>query len=230
MTPADTAPDPSGNTQHAFTVNSVRFHTRDPIRSGRDILSQAGFAPASDHVVIEIQRPGSRSLGLDETVDLREPGREEFWAFASDRTFSFTIDERGYEWGAGVISETELRLVSGADENKDFILERTDTPDEPVPEGGSVTLSDRGSEKLRTVRAKLTIIVNGEEKHVEGRKISFEQLVLLAFPTPPTGENILITIDYGNGPPANPKGSLKQGQSVKLKNRMVFDVTATDRS
>jgi hypothetical protein len=213
-----------------FFLNNVRYQSADPQLTGRDILRQGGSNPATDHVLIQVQAPGTRSVGLDERVDLTEEGRESFWAFASDRIFTFTVDERGYEWGAREISEDVLRSVTGAPEDKDFVLERGDEPDRVIGDGESVNLGERGTERIRTVRATTIIIVNAEEKRVEGRRISFEALVRLAFETPPTGPNILITIDYGDGPPANPKGSLKPGHSVKIKNRMSFDVTATDRS
>ena len=75
-----------------------------------------------------------------------------------------------------------------------------------------------------------TIIVNAEAKEVARNRLSFEDVVKLAFEMPPSGPNILITVDYGMGPPANPQGSLQKGQSVRIKNGIVFDVTATDRS
>jgi hypothetical protein len=74
------------------------------------------------------------------------------------------------------------------------------------------------------------IIVNAEKHHVEKKRVSFEQIVKLAFPTPPPGQNILFTVTYYNGPKDNPEGVLTAGQSVKVKNEMVFNVKATDRS
>ncbi len=74
------------------------------------------------------------------------------------------------------------------------------------------------------------IIVNAEQHHVEKKRVSFEQVVKLAFPTPPPGANILYTVTYYNGPKANPEGVLTAGQTVKVKNEMVFNVKATDRS
>ncbi len=76
-----------------------------------------------------------------------------------------------------------------------------------------------------------TVIVNAEAKEVEKNRLTYEDVVKLAdFEVPPPGSNILITVDYGMGPAENPQGSLRQGQAVRLKTRMVFDVTATDRS
>lgn len=72
------------------------------------------------------------------------------------------------------------------------------------------------------------IVINTEPKQVLRRKITFEQLVAIA--AMPSGPNILITIDYAMGPPENPQGSLRPGRSVRVKDGMVFDVVATDRS
>lgn len=75
-----------------------------------------------------------------------------------------------------------------------------------------------------------TIIVNGQQKTVSTTRVSFSQLVTIAFPTPPGGQNILYTITYDNGPRSNPQGSVLEGRSVKVQNGMIFNVTATDKS
>jgi hypothetical protein len=77
---------------------------------------------------------------------------------------------------------------------------------------------------------KYTIIVNGQKKIVTMKRVSFSEIVKLAFPTPPEGANILYTVSYEDGPRINPQGSLKEGQSVVVKNWMIFNVTATDKS
>lgn len=75
-----------------------------------------------------------------------------------------------------------------------------------------------------------TIIVNGRKKVVATKDLSFDQIVHLAFDPVPTGPNILFTVTYGHGPKANPEGTLLKGGIVKIKDGMVFSVTATDRS
>ena len=74
------------------------------------------------------------------------------------------------------------------------------------------------------------IIVNAEQHHLEKKRTSFEQIVKLGFPTPPSGQNILFTVTYYNGPKVNPDGVLTANKTVKIKNGMVFNVKATDRS
>ncbi|MEQ8353982.1 MAG: multiubiquitin domain-containing protein [Kiloniellaceae bacterium] len=76
----------------------------------------------------------------------------------------------------------------------------------------------------------ITIIVNGREKTVEEKELSFDDLVHLAFENPPTGELICFTITYHKGHGNKPTGTLNEGESVKLKKGMVFNVTATDKS
>ena len=60
--------------------------------------------------------------------------------------------------------------------------------------------------------------------------MTFDEIVKLAFPTPPPGANILYTVSYEDGPRENRQGSMKEGQTVKVKNWMIFNVTATDKS
>lgn len=75
-----------------------------------------------------------------------------------------------------------------------------------------------------------TIIVNTREKQVEGKAVTYDQIVALAFENPPTGENIEITIAYRDGPGQNKEGTLQPGDTVRIKKDMIFDVTATDKS
>lgn len=74
------------------------------------------------------------------------------------------------------------------------------------------------------------IVVNAQKKEVAEPKLTFDEVVKLAYPIPPAGQNILFTIKYRKGPAVNPKGSLLEGESVRVKDGMIFDVTPTDRS
>jgi hypothetical protein len=102
--------------------------------------------------------------------------------------------------------------------------------DEPV-ERDAETIRLKQDEHFHSGPKKTyTIIVNGQKKTVAKKRISFDDLVKIAFPVPPTGENILYTISYEDGPPANPQGSLKAGETVLVKTGMIFNVKATDKS
>ena len=74
------------------------------------------------------------------------------------------------------------------------------------------------------------IVVNAREVFVESRRLSYEQVVALAFNPVPAGPDIIFTVTYRKGPRQNPKGTLPPGESVFIKNGMIFVVTQTNRS
>ena len=76
-----------------------------------------------------------------------------------------------------------------------------------------------------------TIIVNGQQKIVTTRELTFEQVVDLAYDdNPPTGENWIFTITYRRGEGTKHEGSLVAGETVRVKEGMIFNVVATDKS
>jgi hypothetical protein len=76
----------------------------------------------------------------------------------------------------------------------------------------------------------VTIYINGTAKTVKKERLSFEELVALAFDPVPSGDGVQFTIQYSRGHSDKPKGSLIEGQSVQVKEGMEFDVTSTNRS
>ena len=79
-------------------------------------------------------------------------------------------------------------------------------------------------------RKEFDILVNDRKKEVTTKELSFDEIVALAFNPVPTGPNIMFTVTYRHGPAVNPQGNLLEGGTVKLKDEMVFNVTATDKS
>lgn len=76
-----------------------------------------------------------------------------------------------------------------------------------------------------------TIVVNAQPKVVTTREITFEEVVSLAYDgNPPVGPNWVFTVTYRRGQNENPQGSLTKGTSVVVKEGMVFNVAATDKS
>lgn len=76
----------------------------------------------------------------------------------------------------------------------------------------------------------VTVIVNGTPKEVAKEDLTYDEVVRLAFETPPYGENTLFSVSYVRGHGNKPEGVLAPGQSLKVKDGMIIDVTATDRS
>lgn len=100
--------------------------------------------------------------------------------------------------------------------------------DEPVALEDAAPFSKGPVFYTRRKHTQITIIVNGREKTVSGRTISYEQLVRLEFGT--IDPNTIYTVAYTKGPPANPHGNMVAGDVVKLECGMIFNVTPTSRS
>lgn len=79
-------------------------------------------------------------------------------------------------------------------------------------------------------KKEYSIVVNGRQKTVTTNELSFAEIVALAFDNPPTGQNVLFTITYRRGYGNKPEGTLIDGEVVKVKDGMIFNVTATDKS
>ena len=77
---------------------------------------------------------------------------------------------------------------------------------------------------------KISIIVNGRNKSVENEEVTFDEIVNLAFENPPDGESVYFKITYRGGNRDKPEGTLVEGESVKVRNGMIFNVTPTDNS
>lgn len=87
-------------------------------------------------------------------------------------------------------------------------------------------MTNNDKDKKKTV----IIIVNGREHEVEKDDLSYEEVVNLAFNNnPPQGEFICITVTYSKGEHGK-KGTMLPGDTVKAKDGMIFNVTATDKS
>ena len=105
-----------------------------------------------------------------------------------------------------------------------------DHEDKLVPNGTEV-VHLKEDEHFHSGKPKTyTIYVNGQEKTVTTKTVTYEQIVTLAFPNPIIGQNIIYTVGYEDGPHHNPSGSLMPGGKVKVKDGMIFDVTPTDKS
>jgi hypothetical protein len=72
------------------------------------------------------------------------------------------------------------------------------------------------------------IIVNGRQRTTKEEKLSYIEVVHLAFPGEQPSETVSFTVTYSN--PHGKDGSLVAGQEVKVHDGMIFNVRKTDRS
>ena len=77
----------------------------------------------------------------------------------------------------------------------------------------------------------LTIIVNTREKTFSQEEISFAEIIALAYDNPPSGANVLFTVTYRRGQGNKPEGTMVEtDHPLKIKDGMIFNVSATDKS
>lgn len=72
---------------YRIKVNGDPFVLHDPEPTGRAILTVAGLLPAENYKLrVKAAGEGLRKVGLDEHIDLRQPGVEKFKALPRDQT------------------------------------------------------------------------------------------------------------------------------------------------
>jgi hypothetical protein len=213
-----------------FTFRQVPFDDRKV--TGAQIVEGIGAHPVADYVVLhQLRTYELETLRPTELVDLSKPAR--FFVIKGDGTEKFTVDGLSLEWPRKVASGLTIKRLVGKDDDEiELILEREDAPDKVVEDDDDVRLGTAGVEKFKTrpAKVKIKIIVNGRPKEWTKKKISFAELVAIAYPVPPTGQCIVYTITYHQGPPSRPEGTLTEGESVRVRDEMVFNVRFTDKS
>lgn len=145
----------------------------------------------------------------------------------------FFIDGKKYSWNNQFITGTELRQLAAIPGDKNiYLVGKGTSEDQLISDETSVDLNSPGIEQFVTKEKskKFEIIVNGRKKEWLNETISFWDLVKLAFPNAADNNRTVYTVTYDKGPKENPKGTMSNGDSVYVKNNMVFNVTGTDKS
>ncbi len=76
-----------------------------------------------------------------------------------------------------------------------------------------------------------TIVVNGKQKTVATKELTFGEVVKLAFPDAVLNDGKTVyTVTYKRAEGNKHEGELVQGETVKVKEGMIVNVTRTDKS
>lgn len=73
-----------------------------------------------------------------------------------------------------------------------------------------------------------SIIVNGRPREVTKHKLSYLEVVQLAFPEEQPSDLLIFTVTFSN--PHGKDGSLVAGDEVVIKDGIIFNVDRTDKS
>ncbi len=146
---------------------------------------------------------------------------------------SFIINGKQYQWEQGYVTGAEIRrLANIPTEDEIFLTIMRPWEDEPIPDDKQVNLARPEIETFYSKNKgfRITFIVNGRPKPWTDKTITFEQMVMLAFGTYDPNPGRVYTITYDRGSHENPEGSMVKGDKVFVMDKMIFNVTATDKS
>lgn len=219
-----------------FALDNLNFRTvevADPVPLGRQILTAAGVDARGDYSLFAILPLGDfEDIRLDESFDLRGRGVEKFVAFHSDREFKLTLDGRQITWGKPAISGSDLYKLANLSSVQAVFLEVRGGEDQLIAPQEAIDLTAPGIERFITApqpTLEIEIIVNARTKVVTGSKVTYEQIVQLAFPGS-HNPNSVFSITYSKAASMPPKGELGAGGVVQIKQGTIFNVARTDKS
>ena len=206
----------------------------DPVPLGRQILAAAGLNAQDGYSLFSILPSGDfEEVRLNEPFDLRRRGVERFLAFLTDRTFKLTLDGAQLEWGKPVISGAVLYGLAKLGNDEAVFLEVRGGQAQLIEPGDSIDLTRPEVERFITapkIPTAFQIIVNSRRKTVPDRKVTFEQIVQLAFPGQHAA-NVVFSMTYRHAVSKPHSGELGKGGVVEVgQEGTVFNVTRTVQS
>lgn len=172
----------AGHRKFEVGINNETYVFKDPLVTGEQILQEVRLFPTDEHLVFQLLNGGQlEELRLDESVDLRDAGREKFITFRSDRSFRFTLDGRRFEWGLPLITGLQLKRLAGVDSNSYGVwLAQRVGDDRLIGNSEQVDLTADGVERFftgidTTTEGAGSILPPDDRAYLEAQGIAFEE-------------------------------------------------------
>lgn len=217
-----------------FKINDERFETSESKISGRELLTIANLTPVEDYELLyKINEKGFTPIQLDEVVDLKTAGIEGFKAKPYHK-LKIKVDNVQYEVEDCFMTPIEIMEVAGINPDRFYLKE--------IRKGNvEVSYKDDVEHKIAITKASCfvsckieevieCVIVNSKPKNWLKNTISFDDVVILAYGKISNDPNVIYTVNYINGVPSKPEGSMLKGDVISVKNKMIFNVTETNKS
>ncbi len=216
-----------------FKLNKKRFESIESKVTGRKILEIAQLSPAEDfELLYKINDGGFTPIQLDEVIDLKEVGKEVFIARPYEE-FSIKVDSKEYTVNECFLSPNEIMEIAGIDSSRFFLNEVREN-------GNEITYKEDAEHKISLSKSLCFIscerdpiecvIVNAKQQEWTKRTISFEDVIIMHYGQISNNPNVIYTVTYKRGVPTKPEGSLVKGETISVNNKMIFNVTQTNKS
>lgn len=211
-----------------FVIDGEEFLTTQQYITGKELKDKKRI-PHSTELYLAVSRPYEDELIENDTkVNLARPDIEQFFV---KKRLEYSINGKDFISYKQFIKGTEIRIVGNVPSSHLIYLDNPDEwEDDLIDDNELVDLAREGKEKFISKPSEKTYItVNGTNHFWEKETISFNEVILLSGHLM-TNPNTAFTIAYENGQPSQSEGVLTNGKSVKVKHKMLFYVTATDKS
>lgn len=213
-----------------FIVDERTYVSRKQNPTGSEIKTASGNL-FDVKLYLQNSRPWIDNLiENDEEVDLARPGIEYFF---TEKKFEINVNGKIYSWHQRYVTGEQVRKLAGLDKDDQLFLKTSHSSiDQLIANDDKVDLQEPGIEQFYSKQdgKQITIIVSGVQKQWEKKKISFKEVVILAYGQYEDRPTMVYTVAYEDGPKQNPEGSMIKGSEVVTKNMMIFHATATDKS
>jgi len=213
-----------------FVIEGKEYETFDQYKTGAELKQLAGI-PLDTELFLSISKPYKDELIENEKqVNLARPESEYFFV---KKKLQFFINDKPFTWYKQYIRGMQIRELGNISVTDDIFLDiKQDWQDDQILDEEIVDLARPGREKFfsKSRPTEVTIIVNARPHIWKEVNISFEQLVVLAFGSYDNNPRKGYTVTYSRGWEPKSEGTMVKGSSVSVKNKMIFDVTATDKS
>lgn len=213
-----------------FIIEGKEYETFDQYKTGAE-LKQLARIPLETELYLSISKPYKDELiENDKSVNLARPETEYFFV---KKKLQFFINGKPFTWYKQFIRGIQIRELGNISSDDDIFLDIKDGwQDDQIFDDEVVDLARPGKERFFSQQrlTEFVIIVNAREKEWKEPNISFEQVVILAFGLYDNNPNKGYTVTYSRGWEPKPEGTMVKNAIVRVKNKMIFDVTATDKS
>ncbi|MBE7204231.1 MAG: multiubiquitin domain-containing protein [Parafilimonas terrae] len=225
-----------GGHRVAFAFDNLQFRDlvlSDPVPTGQQILAEAGYHPAEQYSLFAILPSGDfEDIRPHEEHDLRHRGIERFVAFRTGELFPFFIGEARVLWGRAHIAGADLYTLAKPGPDDGVFLDVPGGTDRLVDPAHPFDLSGPGVERFLVAPrppVQTEIVVNARARTVPGNRVTFEQVLALAFPGQ-AQPNVVFTMTYRHAAATPSAGELAAGGAVDVKQGTTFNVTRTVQS
>lgn len=223
-------PVPNQRKPLKFIIEGKEYETVEQYKTGAELKQLAGI-PLETKMYLSISKPYDDELiENDKQVNLARPETEYFFV---RKKLQFFINGKPFNWYKQFIKGAQIRELGNIPDDIDVFLDiKEGWQDDHILDDEVIDLARPGRERFisRSKSKDFIIIVNAREKAWHEPTISFEQVVILAFGTYDKNPNKGYTVTFSRGSDSQPEGTMVKNSVVHVKNKMIFDVTATDKS